>query len=163
MAGIKRPFSVRFDPYTSSVEVLDNPLKIQGGLDGVKDELKMLTDALSVLSWCCPSLWPSCCCLLPLPLRSATSDVWQNQCVNLSVLYLQYDVSNEFVACWRWLVGRQGCNHQNLYTQCRQSFQRRLTPCWRWWGFTNWAIHAFNASVLFEKYVEMNQNQRELW
>ncbi|XP_032379277.1 tyrosine 3-monooxygenase [Etheostoma spectabile] len=50
VAGIKRPFSVRFDPYTSSVEVLDNPLKIQGGLEGVKDELKMLTDALSVLS-----------------------------------------------------------------------------------------------------------------
>uniref|UniRef100_A0A3Q3X930 Tyrosine 3-monooxygenase n=1 Tax=Mola mola TaxID=94237 RepID=A0A3Q3X930_MOLML len=50
VAGIKRPFSVRFDPYTSSVEVLDNPLKIQGGLEGVKDELKMLADALSVLS-----------------------------------------------------------------------------------------------------------------
>uniref|UniRef100_A0A8D3CPU0 Tyrosine 3-monooxygenase n=1 Tax=Scophthalmus maximus TaxID=52904 RepID=A0A8D3CPU0_SCOMX len=50
VAGIKRPFSVRFDPFTSSIEVLDNPLKIQGGLEGVKDELKMLTDALSVLS-----------------------------------------------------------------------------------------------------------------
>lgn len=50
MADIKRPFSVRFDPYTSSVEVLDNPLKIQGGLEGVKDDLEMLTDALSVLS-----------------------------------------------------------------------------------------------------------------
>ncbi len=61
VAGIKRPFSVRYDPYTSSVEVLDNPLKIQGALDGLKDELKMLTDALSVLSW-----WKPCCCLLPL-------------------------------------------------------------------------------------------------
>uniref|UniRef100_A0A672GP07 Tyrosine 3-monooxygenase n=1 Tax=Salarias fasciatus TaxID=181472 RepID=A0A672GP07_SALFA len=50
VAGIKRPFSVKYDPYTSSVEVLDNPLKIQGGLEGVKDELKALTDALSVLS-----------------------------------------------------------------------------------------------------------------
>nr|XP_020469440.1 tyrosine 3-monooxygenase isoform X2 [Monopterus albus] len=50
VTGIKRPFSVRFDPYTSSVEVLDNPLKIQAGLEGVKDELKLLTDALSVLS-----------------------------------------------------------------------------------------------------------------
>ncbi|KAM3869996.1 tyrosine 3-monooxygenase [Diretmus argenteus] len=50
VAGIKRPFSVRFDPYTSSVEVLDNPLKIRGGLESVKDELKMLTDALNVLS-----------------------------------------------------------------------------------------------------------------
>ena len=50
MAGIKRPFSVRFDPYTSSVEVLDNPLKIQGGLEGVKDELKVLSDALGVMT-----------------------------------------------------------------------------------------------------------------
>ncbi|KAJ3596088.1 hypothetical protein NHX12_002497, partial [Muraenolepis orangiensis] len=46
VAAIKRPFSVRYDPYTSSVEVLDNPLKIRGGLDSVKDDLKILTDAL---------------------------------------------------------------------------------------------------------------------
>ncbi|XP_056137509.1 tyrosine 3-monooxygenase isoform X2 [Lampris incognitus] len=50
VAGIKRPFSVRYDPYTCGVEVLDNPLKIRGGLECVKDELKMLTDALNVLS-----------------------------------------------------------------------------------------------------------------
>ncbi|XP_028305080.1 tyrosine 3-monooxygenase isoform X2 [Gouania willdenowi] len=50
VAGIKRPFSVKYDPYTSSVEVLDNPLKIQGGLEGLKDELKVLTDAIGVLS-----------------------------------------------------------------------------------------------------------------
>lgn len=50
VAGIKRPFSVRYNPYTCSVEVLDNPLKIQGGLEGVKDEIKVLTDALAVLS-----------------------------------------------------------------------------------------------------------------
>ncbi|KAJ8340042.1 hypothetical protein SKAU_G00346750 [Synaphobranchus kaupii] len=48
--SIKRPFSVRFDPYTYSVEVLDNPLKIRGGLESVKDELKILTDALDVLA-----------------------------------------------------------------------------------------------------------------
>ncbi|KAI5626880.1 tyrosine 3-monooxygenase [Silurus asotus] len=48
--GIKRPFSVRFDPYTNSIEVLDNPLKIRGGLESVKDELKVLTDALNVLA-----------------------------------------------------------------------------------------------------------------
>ncbi|MCI4381675.1 hypothetical protein PGIGA_G00254800 [Pangasianodon gigas] len=47
---IKRPFSVRFDPYTNSIEVLDNPLKIRGGLELVKDELKVLTDALNVLA-----------------------------------------------------------------------------------------------------------------
>ncbi|KAJ8390906.1 hypothetical protein AAFF_G00098260 [Aldrovandia affinis] len=50
VAGIKRPFSVRFDPYTDSIEVLDNPLKIRAGLESVKDELKMLTDALNVLA-----------------------------------------------------------------------------------------------------------------
>ncbi|KAJ8271463.1 hypothetical protein COCON_G00103220 [Conger conger] len=49
-AGIKRPFSVRFDPYTYSIEVLDSPLKIRGGLESVKDELKVLTDALNVLA-----------------------------------------------------------------------------------------------------------------
>ncbi|KAJ8406493.1 hypothetical protein AAFF_G00300670 [Aldrovandia affinis] len=50
LAGIKRPFSVRFDPYTNSIEVLDHPLKIRGGLESVKDELKTLTDALNVLA-----------------------------------------------------------------------------------------------------------------
>ncbi|XP_016091667.1 tyrosine 3-monooxygenase isoform X3 [Sinocyclocheilus grahami] len=47
---IMRPFSVRFDPYTDSIEVLDNPLKIQQGLETIKDELKILTDALNVLA-----------------------------------------------------------------------------------------------------------------
>ncbi|XP_077067403.1 tyrosine 3-monooxygenase [Siphateles boraxobius] len=47
---IKRPFSVRFDPYTDGIEVLDNPLKIQQGLETIKDELKILTDALNVLA-----------------------------------------------------------------------------------------------------------------
>lgn len=50
VAGIKRPFSVRFDPYTNSIEVLDNPLKIRGGLESLKDDLKLLSDALNVLS-----------------------------------------------------------------------------------------------------------------
>lgn len=49
VARIKRPFSVRFDPFTCSIEVLDSPLKIRGGLECMKDELKMLTDALNVL------------------------------------------------------------------------------------------------------------------
>ncbi|XP_051549019.1 tyrosine 3-monooxygenase [Myxocyprinus asiaticus] len=47
---IKRPFSVRFDPYTDSIEVLDNPLKVKLGLESIKDELKILTDALNVLA-----------------------------------------------------------------------------------------------------------------
>ncbi|XP_064169155.1 tyrosine 3-monooxygenase-like [Anguilla rostrata] len=50
VAGIKRPFSVRFDPYTESIEVLDDPLKIRAGLETVKDELKTLTDALNGLA-----------------------------------------------------------------------------------------------------------------
>ncbi|XP_020786750.1 tyrosine 3-monooxygenase [Boleophthalmus pectinirostris] len=50
VTGIKRPFAVRYDPFTSSVEVLDNAHKIQRGLDCVKDDLKTLTDALSVLA-----------------------------------------------------------------------------------------------------------------
>ncbi|XP_077453391.1 tyrosine 3-monooxygenase [Stigmatopora argus] len=50
MAGIRRPFSIKFDPYTCSVEVLDDPGKIQGGLEKLKDELKTLSDALAVLS-----------------------------------------------------------------------------------------------------------------
>ncbi|MBN3304623.1 TY3H monooxygenase, partial [Amia calva] len=47
--GIRRSFSVRFDPYTYSIEVLDNPMKIKGGLEAVKDELRILTDALHIL------------------------------------------------------------------------------------------------------------------
>lgn len=82
VAGINRPFSVRFDPYTYSVEVLDNPLKIQGGLEGVKDDLKMLTDALGVLSWerCGPVCDPPavvsfCCALTVFVFRCRTSSV----------------------------------------------------------------------------------------
>ncbi|XP_077466827.1 tyrosine 3-monooxygenase-like [Stigmatopora argus] len=49
MAGIRRPFFIKFDPYTCSVEVLDDPGKIQGGLEKLNDELKTLSDALTVL------------------------------------------------------------------------------------------------------------------
>ncbi|MBN3318482.1 TY3H monooxygenase, partial [Atractosteus spatula] len=49
VAGIKRPFSVRFDPYTYCIEVLDNPLKIKSGLESARDELRVLTDALNIL------------------------------------------------------------------------------------------------------------------
>ncbi|XP_051975650.1 tyrosine 3-monooxygenase [Xyrauchen texanus] len=50
VTSIKRPFSVRFDPYTDSIEVLDNPVKVKLGLESIKDELKILTDALNVLA-----------------------------------------------------------------------------------------------------------------
>ncbi|XP_007902983.1 tyrosine 3-monooxygenase [Callorhinchus milii] len=49
-ASIKRPFSVKYDPYTHSIEVLDNPQKIRQSLDTLKDDLKILTDALDIIS-----------------------------------------------------------------------------------------------------------------
>ncbi|KAJ1178398.1 hypothetical protein NDU88_003644 [Pleurodeles waltl] len=49
-ARIKRPYGVKYDPYTVSIEVLDNPNKIRQSLDGVKEELQALTDALNIIS-----------------------------------------------------------------------------------------------------------------
>ncbi|XP_028646919.1 tyrosine 3-monooxygenase isoform X1 [Erpetoichthys calabaricus] len=48
-ANIKRPFSVKFDPYTYSIDVLDNPQKVKMGLEFVKDELRVLSDALNII------------------------------------------------------------------------------------------------------------------
>lgn len=47
---IQRPFSVKFDPYTLAIDVLDNPHTIRRSLEGVQDELHTLTHALSVIS-----------------------------------------------------------------------------------------------------------------
>ncbi|XP_056382845.1 tyrosine 3-monooxygenase isoform X3 [Hyla sarda] len=47
---IKRPFAVRYDPYTVSIEVLDSPGRIQSSLEELRDELQTLTTALSILS-----------------------------------------------------------------------------------------------------------------
>uniref|UniRef100_A0A8C4RJH2 Tyrosine 3-monooxygenase n=1 Tax=Erpetoichthys calabaricus TaxID=27687 RepID=A0A8C4RJH2_ERPCA len=49
LANIKRPFSVKFDPYTYSIDVLDNPQKVKMGLEFVKDELRVLSDALNII------------------------------------------------------------------------------------------------------------------
>ncbi|CAI5763257.1 tyrosine 3-monooxygenase [Podarcis lilfordi] len=49
-AHIKRPFSVKYDPYTYSIELLDNPQKIRHSLEIVRDELHSLIDALNVIS-----------------------------------------------------------------------------------------------------------------
>ncbi|XP_006272486.1 tyrosine 3-monooxygenase [Alligator mississippiensis] len=49
-AHIKRPFSVKYDPYTHSIELLDNPQKIHHSLENVRDELHALIDALNVIS-----------------------------------------------------------------------------------------------------------------
>ncbi|XP_018418162.1 PREDICTED: tyrosine 3-monooxygenase [Nanorana parkeri] len=47
---IKRPFAVRYDPYTLSFEVLDTPSRIQSSLEELRDELQTLTNALNILS-----------------------------------------------------------------------------------------------------------------
>ncbi|XP_069821754.1 tyrosine 3-monooxygenase isoform X1 [Dendropsophus ebraccatus] len=47
---IKRPFAVRYDPYTVSIEVLDSPSRIQSSLEELRDELQTLTTALNILS-----------------------------------------------------------------------------------------------------------------
>ncbi|XP_006861090.1 PREDICTED: tyrosine 3-monooxygenase [Chrysochloris asiatica] len=48
-ARIQRPFSVRFDPYTLSIEVLDSPRSIRRSLEAVQDELQTLGNALSTI------------------------------------------------------------------------------------------------------------------
>ncbi|XP_077316842.1 tyrosine 3-monooxygenase [Lithobates pipiens] len=47
---IKRPFAVRYDPYTLNIEVLDTPSRIQSSLEELRDELQTLTNALNILS-----------------------------------------------------------------------------------------------------------------
>uniref|UniRef100_A0A8D2IVK8 Tyrosine 3-monooxygenase n=1 Tax=Varanus komodoensis TaxID=61221 RepID=A0A8D2IVK8_VARKO len=47
---IKRPFSVKYDPYTYSIELLDHPQKIHHSLENVRDELHSLIDALNIIS-----------------------------------------------------------------------------------------------------------------
>ncbi|KAH0620966.1 hypothetical protein JD844_021904 [Phrynosoma platyrhinos] len=49
-AHIKRPFSVKYDPYTYSIELLDNPQKIHQSLENLRDELHSLIDALNIIS-----------------------------------------------------------------------------------------------------------------
>uniref|UniRef100_A0A8D0CEC4 Tyrosine hydroxylase n=1 Tax=Salvator merianae TaxID=96440 RepID=A0A8D0CEC4_SALMN len=49
-AHIKRPFSVKYDPYTYSIELLDNPQKIRHSLKNVCDEFHSLIDALNIIS-----------------------------------------------------------------------------------------------------------------
>uniref|UniRef100_A0A8C5BKW0 Tyrosine hydroxylase 2 n=1 Tax=Gadus morhua TaxID=8049 RepID=A0A8C5BKW0_GADMO len=49
-AKINRPFSVRYDPFTCSVEVLDQPEKIQHTLGQMKEDLRVLHTALEKLA-----------------------------------------------------------------------------------------------------------------
>ncbi|XP_040826842.1 tyrosine 3-monooxygenase isoform X2 [Ochotona curzoniae] len=46
---IQRPFSVKFDPYTLAIDVLDTPQAVRRSLEGVQDELHTLAQALSAL------------------------------------------------------------------------------------------------------------------
>ncbi|RLW10527.1 hypothetical protein DV515_00002436 [Chloebia gouldiae] len=49
-AHIKRPFSVKYEPYTHSIELLDSPQMICHSLESVRDELHSLINALNVIS-----------------------------------------------------------------------------------------------------------------
>uniref|UniRef100_A0A8C6VZ14 Tyrosine hydroxylase 2 n=2 Tax=Nothobranchius furzeri TaxID=105023 RepID=A0A8C6VZ14_NOTFU len=49
-ANIKRPFAVRYDPFTCSMEVLDHPSKVQRALSQMRQDLKTLQNALEKLS-----------------------------------------------------------------------------------------------------------------
>nr|XP_035119612.1 tyrosine 3-monooxygenase isoform X2 [Callithrix jacchus] len=46
---IQRPFSVKFDPYTRAVDVLDSPQAVRRSLEGVQDQLDTLAHALSAI------------------------------------------------------------------------------------------------------------------
>lgn len=47
---IHRPFTIRYDPITSSLDVLDRPGKIQKALGQMQEELKTLYQALENLT-----------------------------------------------------------------------------------------------------------------
>lgn len=46
---IQRPFSVKFDPYTLAIDVLDSPQAIRRSLEDVQDELQALSHALNAI------------------------------------------------------------------------------------------------------------------
>ncbi|XP_010633955.1 tyrosine 3-monooxygenase [Fukomys damarensis] len=47
---IQRPFSVKFDPYTQAIDVLDSPHTIRRSLEGIQDQLHTLVHAMSAIS-----------------------------------------------------------------------------------------------------------------
>lgn len=47
---IKKPFSLHYDPFTSSVEILNTPQKVKRALSQMKEGLKNLCLALENLS-----------------------------------------------------------------------------------------------------------------
>nr|KAF6439230.1 tyrosine hydroxylase [Molossus molossus] len=50
VSRIQRPFSVKFDPYTQAVDVLDSPQAIRRSLEDIQDEMHALAHALSAIS-----------------------------------------------------------------------------------------------------------------
>ncbi|XP_046878819.1 tyrosine hydroxylase 2 [Hypomesus transpacificus] len=48
-AKIQRPFSVRYDPFTCSLDILDQPSKIQNVLSQMREDLKILHNAIEKL------------------------------------------------------------------------------------------------------------------
>ncbi|XP_066561587.1 tyrosine hydroxylase 2 isoform X2 [Amia ocellicauda] len=46
---IKKPFSVRYDPFTCTIEVLDKPQKVRNALSQMREDLKILYAALEKL------------------------------------------------------------------------------------------------------------------
>uniref|UniRef100_A0A6Q2YCI4 Biopterin-dependent aromatic amino acid hydroxylase family profile domain-containing protein n=1 Tax=Esox lucius TaxID=8010 RepID=A0A6Q2YCI4_ESOLU len=48
-SSIQRPFQVRYDPFTCSLEVLDQPCKVQYALGQIREDLKILHSALEKL------------------------------------------------------------------------------------------------------------------
>lgn len=49
-AAIKQPFAMCYNPFTCTVEVLDQPCRIQNALSKMSQDLKFLQDALEKLS-----------------------------------------------------------------------------------------------------------------
>jgi phenylalanine-4-hydroxylase len=47
--NLERPFAVRYNPYTQSIEILDTPQKIGHAVRNMKTELETIIEALSKL------------------------------------------------------------------------------------------------------------------
>ncbi|KAJ1954499.1 hypothetical protein IWQ62_005742, partial [Dispira parvispora] len=48
--SLKRPFDVRYDPYTQTIEVLDNKDKLVRYAQSIKSDMEILTHALETIS-----------------------------------------------------------------------------------------------------------------
>lgn len=46
---IQKPFSIKYDPYTCSMEILDEPSKIQNALGQMREDMKILHKAMERL------------------------------------------------------------------------------------------------------------------